>query len=335
MIKIIVDAMGGDNAPQSTVCGCVDAVTREEGFQILLTGDETQIKAILKEKNYTGDRIEIYPTTEIVSNEDEPSKIVKKKKDSSMVVAFRLLKEGKGDAVLSCGSTGALLACSIMVLNRIRGVHRPALGTLLPTVTGGALLLDCGLNATCKPSYYPQFALMGSLYMKHLMGIENPKVGLLNIGAETRKGTETVQEAFTLLSEQTNIHFIGNMEGNDVIGGKAEVIVTDGFSGNILLKGLEGTAAFFISQLKEIFYKNFATKLSALMVKDGIQELKQKVDVDVLGGAPILGVDGLVVKSHGNSKAKTIENAVLKCCALAKSEMVAELKREFEKRKEA
>lgn len=330
MIKIIVDAMGGDNAPHAIVSGCVDAVNRQDDFQVLLTGDATQIQSILNEKNYTGDRITIFPTTEVVSNEDEPSKIVKRKKDSSMVVAFRLLKEGKGDAVLSCGSTGALLACSIMILNRIRGVHRPALGTLLPNAIGVSLLLDCGLNATCKPAYYPQFAIMGSLYVKHLLGIEIPKVGLLNIGAETRKGPETVQEAFGLLAQQEGIHFIGNMEGNDVVGGKADVVVTDGFSGNILLKGMEGTAAFFIKQLKEIFYKNPITKLSGALVRDEIQTLKTKVDVDVLGGAPILGVDGLVVKSHGNSKAKTIENAVLKCVDLAKKDMVAELKKAFE-----
>ena len=333
MIKIIVDAMGGDCAPQSMVYGCIEAVKKQEGFQVLLTGDEPQIRAILNEQNYEGNRIEIYHTTELVTNDDEPSKIVKRKKDSSMVVAFRLLKEGKGDAVLSCGSTGALLACSIMVLNRIRGVLRPALGTLLPTASGSTLLLDCGLNAICKPTYYPQFAIMGSLYIKYLLGIEAPKVGLLNIGVETRKGPEYVQEAFQLLEQEEGLHFIGNMEGNEVIAGRADVVVTDGFSGNILLKGIEGTAAFFVKQLKDIFHKNPITNLSGLMVQGELQTLKQTVDVDVLGGAPILGVDGLVVKSHGNSKARTIEHAVLKCVALAKTNMVEELKKEFEKRR--
>lgn len=332
MIKIIVDAMGGDNAPQAIVSGCVDAVNREDGFQILLTGDEDQIQAVLKEKNYTGDRIEIRHTTEVVTNHDEPSKIVRRKRDSSMVVAFQLLKEGCGDAVLSCGSTGAMLACSVMLLKRIKGIHRPALGTLLPTTSGGTLLLDCGLNAECKPINYVQFGVMGSQYMKHLMGMRNPKVGLLNIGAEAEKGTDTVKEAYELL-QAADLTFIGNVEGNDVINGVADVVVSDGFTGNVLLKSLEGTAAFFVEQLKQIFYKSFTTKLSALFVKEGIKDLKNKIDVDALGGAPILGVDGLVIKSHGNSRAKTIEYAVIKCYNLARSGMVQELKQEFEKRK--
>lgn len=330
MIKIIVDAMGGDNAPQAIVSGCVDAVNREDGFSILLTGDEGQIKTILQEKNYTGDRIEIHPTTEVVSNHDEPSKIVRKKKDSSMVVAFQLLKEGQGDAVLSCGSTGALLACSVMLLKRIKGIHRPALGMVLPTTTGGALLMDCGLNAECKPINYAQFGIMGSQYMKHLRGLRNPKVGLLNIGSEAEKGTDTVKEAYGLL-QVSDITFVGNVEGNDVVNGVADVVVTDGFTGNVLLKTMEGVAGFFMGQLKDIFYKSFTTKLSALFVKDGIKELKSKVDVDALGGAPILGVDGLVIKSHGNSKARTIENAVIKCYEMAKSGLITELKNAFER----
>jgi len=332
MVKVIVDAMGGDNAPQAIVNGCVDALKRKEDFSIILVGNELKIKKILKERNCTDKRISICAADDVVTNHDEPSKVVKHKKNSSMVVAFELLKNGYGDAVLSCGSTGALLTCSVMLLKRIKGINRPALGTLIPTKTGNALLLDAGLNAECKPINFLQFGIMGSCYVKHLLNIRHPKVGLVNIGVEPEKGTDLIREAYEEL-KKADLTFIGNIEGTDIIGGVADVIVCDGFTGNVVLKVLEGTASFFIGELKNIFLKSISTKLSALFVKDGIKKLKSKVDVDVLGGAPILGIDGLVMKSHGNSNAKTIENSVIKACDMAKSNFVADLKRELEKRR--
>ena len=332
MIKIIVDAMGGDNAPAAMVNGCIDAVSHKEDFSVILVGNEEKINKILKERQYTGKKIKVYNATEVVTNHDEPSKVVKHKKDSSMVVGFELLKAGHGEAFLSCGSTGALLACSILILKRIKGINRPALGTLIPTKTGNALLLDSGLNADCKPINLAQFGKMGSCYMKHLTGIKHPKVGLMNIGVEAEKGNELVKEAYELM-KTTDITFLGNIEGNDVISGVADVIVCDGFTGNVLIKSIEGVAKFFIDELKEIFFKSLTTKLSALFVKDGIKKLKAKVDVDEMGGAPILGIDGLVIKSHGNSNAKAIENAVVKSYYLAQSKFVEDMKREFEKKK--
>lgn len=332
MTKIIVDAMGGDNAPLAIVNGCVDAVARKKDLSILLVGNESKIKKILKDRNYDGKSIKIVHAGEVVSNHDEPSKVVKQKKDSSMVKAFQLLKEGYGDGVLSCGSTGALLTCSVMLLKRIKGINRPALGTLIPTKAGTAMLLDAGLNAECKPINLVQFGIMGSCYVRHLLGIRHPKVGLVNIGTEPEKGTELVKEAHELL-QLSDLTFIGNVEGTDVMAGVADVVVCDGFTGNVMLKLLEGTASFFLGELKNIFFKSITTKLSALFVKDGIKTLKGKVDADVLGGAPILGVDGLVIKSHGNSNAKTIEHAILKCCDLAESNFVPDMKKEFEKRR--
>ena len=332
MVKIIVDAMGGDNAPQAIVEGCINAVEQEKDFNILLVGKESQINKILKDKKYTGTRIKVYNAEEVISNHDEPSKVVKQKKNSSMVVAFNLLKNGYGDLVISCGSTGAILTCSVMILKRLKGINRPALGTLIPTKIGNALLLDSGLNAECKPINYVQFAIMGTYYMRHLLGIKHPKVGLVNIGTEAEKGTETVKEAYELLRE-SEITFIGNVEGNDVIGGSADIVVCDGFTGNVMLKLLEGTASFFVGELKNIFFKNITTKLSALLVKEGIKSFKAKIDSDSLGGAPVLGIDGLVIKSHGNSNAKTIENVVIKGFNMAKSGFMNDLKKEFEKRR--
>ena len=331
-MRIIVDAMGGDNAPLSTVNGCVDAVLEENGFDICLVGDEKKIKKILKDRDYTGNRISIVHTTEVVTNNDVPSKVFKQKKDSSMVVSFNLLKEGAGDALVSCGSTGALLACSIFILKRIKGVDRPVLGTMLPSKEKNVLLLDSGLNAECKPINYLQFGIMGSTYLKLLTNVRYPRVGLLNIGVEEEKGTDSLREAYSLLKE-SELNFIGNIEGNDIMESVADVAVCDGFVGNVVLKMLEGTAKFFMGELKNIFYKNIKTKLSALFVKDGIKTLKDRVDADKMGGAPILGIDGLVIKSHGNSTSKTIKCVVSKAVHMAKSGIIDSLKREFENQK--
>jgi len=331
-MNIIVDAMGGDNAPEAIVNGCVDAIMEQTGFNIILVGNEKKINKILKERKYNGGRIMIRPTTQVVTNMDKPSRVVKEKKDSSMVVAFEMLKNKEGDLLLSCGSTGALLACSILILKRIKGVDRPAIGTLVPSKKGHVLIMDAGLNAECKPINYYQFGVLGSYYMQALFKMRYPRVGLVNIGVEEEKGTDEIRAAYELLKE-SGLNFIGNIEGNDVMEGKADVAVCNGFVGNVMLKLLEGTASFFMSELKNILLKNLATKISALFLKDGIKEFKNKLDPDINGGAPILGVDGLVIKSHGNSNAKTIKHAVLKGYHLAKSGIVEELKKEFDRKK--
>ena len=334
MRKIIVDAMGGDNAPGAVVNGCVDAVKNEKDFIIHLVGNEKKINKILKECDYTGNRIKVHNADDVITNNDEPAKAVKHKKDSSMVVAFNLLKDIQGDALVSCGSTGALLACSVMILKRIKGINRPALGTVIPTKTGtnGTLLLDVGLNAECKPINLVQFGILGKCYMKCLYDIKNPKVGLINIGVEPEKGNDLAKEAYDLL-KTSGLMFMGNVEGNEITSGNADVLVCDGFTGNVVLKTIEGVAGFFIGELKEIFFKSLKSKISALLIKDGVKKLKSKVDTEEIGGAPILGVDGLVIKSHGNSTAKTVENVIIKSFNLAQNDFINNIKKELDQRR--
>ena len=250
---ILVDAMGGDNAPEAIINGCVDAVNEADGFDIMLIGDTNRIQEMLNEKIYNKSRIGIYHTTEIITAEDTPTRAIKTKKDSSMVVGFKLLKEGKGDIFVSCGNSGALMAGALFILGRIKGVDRPALAALVPTKEGKAIIIDAGLNTVCKPVNYQQFGIMGSIFMKQMFNIEEPRVGLLNIGAEVGKGNELLKQAYTLLSS-SGINFSGNIEGSDLPRGKVDIVVCDGFSGNIILKFLEGTASFFFGSLRNVFY---------------------------------------------------------------------------------
>lgn len=325
---ILVDAMGGDNAPEAIVNGCLDAVGEAEGFDILLIGDEGKIREILSKRDYDRSRINIHHTSEVITVEDVPTKAIKSKKDSSMVVGFKLLKEKQGDVFLSCGNSGALMAGALFIVGRLKGVDRPALGAIVPTKTGRGLIIDAGLNTICKPINYLQFSIMGSIYMKEMLGIDNPKVGLLNIGAEVGKGNETLKHAYSMLSE-ANINFLGNVEGNDVPLGAVDVVVCDGFAGNVMLKFYEGAASFLVGMLKDIYYKNLKTKLSALMIQKEMKQFKKVMDADAQGGAPILGVNGLVFKSHGSSNARTIKNVVIKAGKLAKTKAMDRIREEF------
>jgi glycerol-3-phosphate acyltransferase PlsX len=238
------------------------------------------------------------------------------------------LKEKQGDIFLSCGNSGALMAGALFIVGRVKGVDRPAIAAIVPTKKGNGLIMDAGLNTICKPINYLQFGIMGSIYMKEMLGIDNPKVGLLNIGAEVGKGNETLKHAYALLSE-ANINFTGNVEGNDVPLGKADVVVCDGFAGNVMLKFYEGAASFLIGMIKDIYLKNIKTKLSALMIKKEMKQLRKVLDADVQGGAPILGVNGLVLKSHGSSNAKTIKNVVIKAGKFAKTKVMDKIRQEF------
>ena len=316
---ILVDAMGGDNAPEAVVNGCIDAINEKEGFDILLIGDSEKINSIISGRSFSNSRLKIHHASEVIKGDDSPVKAIMKKKDSSMVVGFNLLKENKGDVFVSAGNSGALMAGSHLILGGLKGVDRPAFGAIIPTKTGRTLIIDAGLNTVCKPINYLQFAIMGSVYMKELFNIDKPKVGLLNVGSEQAKGNETTKQAYSLIAE-SNVNFIGNVEGNDIMLGKVDVVVCDGFTGNILLKFLEGTADFMKSVLKEIFTKNLVSKISALMLSKSMKKiLKTKLDSDENGGAPILGINGLVLKSHGNSEARTIKNVVIKAYNLAQT----------------
>jgi len=327
---IAIDAMGGDNAPYEIVMGAIDAVKEQDGFDILLVGDELRIKEVLSLGGYSGDRIKVRNTTEVITNDDIPTKAIKQKKDSSMVVSFELLRNHEIDCFISAGSSGALLAGSVMKLKRINGVDRPAVASIIPTKKSQVLLIDSGFNTNIKPNNYLQFGYLGSSYMRTAFGISEPKVGLVNIGVEEEKGGDIVKEAYQLL-KHSNLNFVGNIETRELFNDISDVVVCDGFTGNAILKLAEGACDFFISEMKKIFKKNIFTKMSALVLKDGLLSFKKKMDPDIFGGAPVLGIDGLVIKSHGSSKSKAIKYCVLKAQRLINSNFIGEVRKEFSK----
>jgi len=328
-LNILVDAMGGDNAPFAIVKGCVEAVVEKKGFDITLIGKEKEIKDILRDMDFEKDRIMVRPATEVITNHDKPTDAIKKKKDSSMVIGFDMLKERKGEAFLSAGNTGALLAASLLLLGRLKGVLRPALGAIIPTAGGETLLIDAGLNSSVKPESYVQFARFGTEYMKALYKKVNPTIGLVNIGSEDSKGTPDVREG-NLLLKKAGLNYVGNIEGNDIIEGKANVVVCDGFSGNVLLKFLEGTGMFFLENIKRILKKNTANKLAGAVLKKDLSDFFKPMDTDVVGGAPVLGVEGLVMKSHGSSGILTIKNVVLKTARLIEADITGHIRMNLE-----
>ena len=333
-MKIIVDAMGGDNAPGEIVKGAVMA-SRELGVDIILTGrGEEILKALhaMGEKELP-EHIEIANATEVISHCDDPSTVTRQKKDSSMSVGLRMLRDGAGDAMVSAGSTGALLSGATLIVRRIRGIRRAALAPFIPNKAGGVLLIDCGANVECTAEYLLQFAFMGSYYAKSVHGMENPRVGLLNNGAEASKGTALCKEAYALLSdagEKGLINFVGNIEARDVMEGACDVIVCDGFSGNIFLKGMEGVAMFILSEFKQILTKSFKTKMAALMIKDDIAALKKKLDSNEVGGTALLGISRPVIKAHGSSDAYAIKSAVRQAIETAKANIAADIEKNIE-----
>lgn len=327
-MMVLVDAMGGDNAPGAIVHGCLDALREKKDFSITLIGDRRSIEDILIDETYDKSRLFVRHASEVISNNDVPTKAIKTKTDSSMVVGFQMLKNKEGDVFVSAGSSGALLAGSVVILKRIKGLERPALGSVIPTKRGRLLLMDSGLNTLCRPNYYVQFGYLGAAYMKALFGLENARIGLVNVGTEEEKGTDTVKEANKLLRE-SSLNYVGSIEGKDLFEGVTDVVVTDGFTGNVILKLIEGISKYFFGELKGMFTKNVKSKMGAVLLKDGIRDFKNSMDADVNGGAPILGVDGLVIKSHGSSNARTIKHVVLKACSLAESSFMEDVKKEF------
>jgi glycerol-3-phosphate acyltransferase PlsX len=328
-LKILVDAMGGDNAPVAIVKGCVDAVNSEIGYDITLIGDKSRINEVLVKEDYDKNRIEIRHASEIISNTDKPTVAIKEKKDSSMVVGFNMLKKKEGDAFLSAGNTGALLTASLLLIGRMKGVLRPALGAVIPTKGGETLLIDAGLNSAVRPESYVQFAHFGSEYMTALYNIEKPKVGLANIGHEDGKGTPEVKEANELL-KKAHVNYVGNIEGHDIIDGKAKIVVCDGFVGNLLLKFLEGTGMYFLNSLKGMIKKNFLSMTAGMILKKDLGNFFRPMNPDIVGGAPILGVNRLIMKSHGSSKALTIKNVISKTAKLVSADITGHIKMSLE-----
>ena len=330
-MKIIVDACGGDHAPLEIVRGCVDAV-RELPLSIVLVGRGEDILQVLRAEGH-GDipkQIEILHADQAVEMEDNPANTLKDKPRSSMAVGLGLCAEGGGDAFVSAGSTGALLSAGTFLVKRIKGIRRAALATLLPTRTGHALLVDSGANLECTPEYLLQFAYMGSYYMEHVRKNVAPRVGLLNIGAEETKGLPLQREAFALLrgaAEEGRLNFAGNIEARDVAAGAADVVVCDGFSGNILLKTTEGVGFFFADTIKGLFMKNASTKLAGLLVRDGIRGMKKMMDYAETGGAPLLGLAKPVIKAHGASNAKAVKNAVRQAAMLCETGVIGAIEK--------
>ncbi len=325
-MKIILDAMGGDNAPQAAVEGAVLAA-QHYGCDILLVGDRARVEPILAGRE--PQHITLVHASEVVEMEDKPSTVLRQKKDSSMAVGLRLLAEGQADAMISAGSTGALLTGATLTVKRIRGVRRAALGTMVPQKTGSrALLLDCGANAECTPEYLLQFALMGSLYQKTQCGVDRPRVALVNNGTEEGKGDPLRQETYALLRQadaRGELHFAGNIEGREIFSGAADVLVCDGFTGNILLKTVEGTAGFLLGQVKDILMATGLTKLAALTLKPGLRRLKSQLDYRAVGGAPLLGISRPVIKAHGSSDAQAFCSAFEQTILFSHSGFIAQV----------
>ncbi|WP_313891298.1 phosphate acyltransferase PlsX [Psychrobacillus sp.] len=305
-MKISIDAMGGDNAPHEIVKGVYEALQAFEDVHIQLYGDEAKLAPLLQ----AHDRLQVIHTEEVIEGTDEPVRAIRRKKNSSMVKMAESVKNGEADACVSAGNTGALMAAGLFIVGRIDQVDRPALAPTLPTLDEkGFVLLDVGANSDAKPEHLEQFAVMGSVYAEKVRGIKNPRVGLLNIGTEDNKGNELAKTAFSLLSEAP-INFVGNVEARDLLAGVADVVVTDGFTGNVVLKTIEGTAAGIFSMLKEAFNHSTKTKISALLVKDQLRGLKTKLDYTEYGGAGLFGLKAPVIKAHGSSNANAVFHAI-------------------------
>ena len=328
-MKIIVDAMGGDNAPLEIVKGALQGRARW-GVDIVLTGDAAQILRALEEcgEKTVPQGVEIANATQTVEMCDDPATVFRHKKDTSMGVGLTMLRDGKADALVSAGSTGALLTGATLITKRVRGIRRAAMAPVIPTTTGRAVLIDCGANAECTPEYLVQFAYLGNFYAKRVLGIGTPRVGLLNIGAEDSKGTDLQKQTLVRLREADaagHLHFIGNIEAKEAIKGGCDVIVTDGFSGNILLKTMEGVGSFAGSALKGMFKKNLLTKLAALAVMPGLHDFKAQLDPNKVGGTAFIGISKPVIKAHGASNAEAIENAVGQAKQFAQSGLIADI----------
>lgn len=308
-MKIAVDIFGGDNSPSALIDGCVDAAKLYDDVEFIFTGDERVITDYMSEMGYGSSRISIIDAPETITCGEQPTVAIKRKKNSSLVKALELVASKEADAFVSAGSTGAVLAGATLIVRRIKGVKRPALAPVMPTVKGPVLLIDCGANVDCKPNYLQQFAVMGSAYMKKVCGIDAPRVGLINNGAEAEKGNELTKSAYKLL-ENTDINFVGNCEARYTMTGDYDVLVCDGFVGNAVLKCTEGVARSVMSIMKQELMASPITKLGAFISKSGFKRVKKRMDYTEYGGAPLLGINGCIIKAHGSSNAKAITSAI-------------------------
>lgn len=326
LVKVAVDAMGGDNAPVEIVKGAVEAVKESSKVKVYLVGIEDRIRDELKKYTYPSEQVEIVNATEVIETAEPPVMAIRKKKDSSIVKALQLVKEGTCDAYISAGSTGATLVGGQVIVGRLSGVERPPLAPLIPTEKGAALLIDCGANVDARSSHLVQFAKMGSVYMESVMGIKNPKVAIVNIGAEEDKGNALVKETFPLLKSCPDINFIGSIEARDIPAGYADVIICEAFVGNVILKLYEGVGGTLIKKVKAGMMYSLRSKIGAFLVKPALKETLKTFDLEQYGGAPLLGLKGLVVKTHGSSKAVEIKNSVLQCITFSEQKINDKIK---------
>ncbi|AJY76525.1 phosphate acyltransferase PlsX [Paenibacillus beijingensis] len=326
-MRIAIDAMGGDHAPELIVQGAIEAAREWPDTRLLLVGREDEVKAYLKGESLPN--LEIIHADEIIESDEEPVKAVRRKKNASMVVAARLVREGNADALLSAGNTGALMTAGLLIIGRMEGIERPALAPMLPTMDdGGMLALDLGANMDAKPEHLLQYAIMGSIYREKVHGIAGPRVGLLNVGTEPMKGNEMSKAAFELL-QAAPVHFVGNVEARDVLERPCDVLVCDGFAGNILLKAMEGTAGPLMKELRKAFTRSWLTKLAGAIMMPGLRQLRNKMDYKHHGGAPLLGLNSLVVKCHGSSDAMAVKNAVRQARIAMETQLIETIAKEI------
>ncbi len=327
-MKILVDAMGGDNAPLEIIKGCLMALDEFKIEKIILVGDENRINSCAKENGLELKNMTVHHCTDTIEMCDDATSVLKSKPDSSMAVGFRLLNDGEGDAFVSAGNTGAITVGATLITKRIKGVKRPAIASIMPSANKPFLLMDCGANAECRAEFLYQFGLLGSIYMQNVMHCENPTVALANNGSEETKGTPVVQEAYQLMKDAP-YNFIGNIEGRQIPFGDADVVVADGFTGNLILKTYEGVAKVLMNGIKEAFYKNAVSKLSYLGVRSGINEMKTQFDYKEYGGAVMLGVKKPVIKAHGSADARTFKNAIKQAVWFLETDLINKIETEL------
>jgi len=326
---VVVDGMGGDFSPSAVVEGCVAAI-KEFDIDILITGDSNLIREELKKYTYDYNRIKIINASEVISTSEHPVMAIKRKKDSSLVKALNLVKSGEADAIISAGSTGAFLAGCTLIVGRIKGIDRPALAPIMPGKNGPFMIIDCGANAECKPHYLVQFGLMGKTYFENILKIENPSVGLVNIGTEEEKGNELYKAAHKLLKE-ADLNFVGNVEAREIPTGEVNVLVCDGFVGNVILKLYEGAVSNIFDILKTGIMSSFRTKIGGMLLKPVFKKFKKDFDYKEYGGAAFLGVNGICIKAHGSSDGKAFKNAIKQATIFNENNVVEKLKLEIEK----
>ncbi|MCI8489322.1 MAG: phosphate acyltransferase PlsX [Lachnospiraceae bacterium] len=325
-IRIAVDAMGGDHAPQEIVKGAVDAVNTRGDIHVLLIGKEDAVKQELAKYTYSAKQITVIHAQEVIETAEPPVMAIRKKKQSSIVVGMNMVKQQEADAFVSAGSSGAILVGGQVIVGRIKGIERPPLAPLIPTKNGVSLLIDCGANVDARPSHLLQFARMGSVYMEHVVGISHPRVAIVNIGAEEEKGNALVKETFPLLKECKDIHFTGSIEAREIPSGAADVIVCEAFTGNVILKLYEGLSSTLLSVVKKGLLSSLRSKIGALLIKPALKKTMKSFDASAYGGAPLLGLNGLVVKTHGSAKAAEVKNSIIQCVTFKEQDINGKIK---------